>query len=97
MQSEWPRSGKSRRSVIAEDLWYCLTVACETDAGAVRSFPPAVTSSGPRVALRVSTLAGEPGQMFATAASNSGLPGDGIVQRSYNAFDSSSERALPKP
>jgi len=47
-----------------------------------------VISSGPRVALPVSTLAGEPGAKLATAASNSGLAGEGIVQRSYSSFDS---------
>ena len=43
------------------------------------------------------TLAGESGVKFANAASNSGLPGDGIAQRSYSSSDSCSGIALPKP
>ena len=54
-----------------------------------------ISSSGPRPLLAVSTFAGECGLKFAAAASNSGLPGAGIVQRSYRASDSSSGIALP--
>jgi hypothetical protein len=43
------------------------------------------------------TFAGECGAKLADAASNSGLPGDGIVQRSYSSADSAAEIALPKP
>src|SRR6266700_5117817 len=35
--------------------------------------------------------------LFAAAASNSGLPGDGMAQRSYRAADSGAGSALPKP
>src|SRR5262249_28676070 len=77
--SEWRRSGSSRRSVIAGDLWYSLRVAWLTAGGTVWSRPPAVTSSGPRVLLPVSTWAGERGVKVAVAASNSGLPGDGMA------------------
>ena len=73
--SEWPRSGNSRKSVTAGECRYCLTVARLTASGTVWSLPPAVTSSGPRDALRVSTFAGELREKFAEAASNSGLPG----------------------
>jgi hypothetical protein len=52
--------------------------------------------SGPRPSLEVLTLSGECGEKFAVAASNSGLPGAGIVQRSKSSLDSSSGRALPK-
>ena len=61
------------------------------------SLPPAVISSGPRVALRVSTFAGECSDRFAAAASNSGRPGEGIVQRSKSSADSAAEMALPNP
>ena len=66
-------------------------------AGTVWSFPPAVSSSGPRVEFPVFTFAGECDEKFADAASNSGWPGDGIVQRSNSSLDSASEIALPKP
>ena len=33
--SEWPRSWNSMRSVMAGDLWYCLRVDVEMDAGTV--------------------------------------------------------------
>jgi hypothetical protein len=46
--------------------------------------------------LAVSTLAGECGLKLAAAASNNGLPGAGIAQRSNSAADSCSEMALPK-
>ena len=59
--------------------------------------PPAVRSSGPRSPRFVSTFAGESGVKFATAASNSGFPGDGIAQRSYSCCDSSAETAFPNP
>ena len=68
-----------------------------TAAGTVWSLPPAVISSGPRVELPVSTFAGGVGEKFAAAASNSGLPGDAIVQRSNSSFDSDAVSALPKP
>jgi len=77
MVSEWPRSLNSRRSVIAGDLWYSLRVDRVIAAGTVWSCPPAISSRGPRVLLRVLTLAGDRRDRFAEAASNSGLPGEG--------------------
>ena len=94
---EWPRSANSRKSVIAGDLWYSRRVAVTTGGGTVWSLPPAISSSGPRVLLRVSTLAGERGVKFASASSNSGLPGDGTVQRSNSSADSAAGSAFPKP
>ena len=67
------------RSVIASECRYCLSVALVTASGTVWSRPPVISSSGPRAALSVSTLAGECGLKLAAAASNSGLPGAGIV------------------
>ena len=65
-------------------------------SGTVWSWPPITSSSGPRSLLPVSTFAGECSEKFAAAASNSGLPGAGMVQRSYSAADSSSLIAFPK-
>ena len=59
MVSEWPRSLNSRRSVMAGDLWYSLRVDRVIAAGTVWSWPPAISSSGPRVLLAVLTLAGD--------------------------------------
>jgi len=78
-------------------LRYSFSVERLIAAGTVWSFPPAVIRSGPRVAFAVLTFAGEFGLKFAKAASNSGLPGEGIVQRSYSSLDSLSESAFPKP
>ena len=69
-------------SVTASECRYCLSVARVTASGTVWSLPPVISSSGPRTSLAVSTLAGECGSKLAAAASNSGLPGAGIVQRS---------------
>ena len=76
-------------SVTASEWRYCFSVARVTASGTVWSLPPVISSSGPRFSLPVSTLAGECGLKLAAAASNSGLPGAGIVQRSYSASDSS--------
>ena len=65
-------------------------------SGTVWSWPPMISSSGPRPSLSVSTLAGECSEKFAAAASNSGLPGAGMAHRSNSASDSSSLTALPK-
>ena len=82
---------------VTASLWrYCLRVALVTASGTVLSLPPMIRSSGPRAELSVSTLAGECGLKFAAAASNSGLPGAGIAQRSNRLSDSSSGMALPK-
>ena len=51
---------------------------------------------GPRVGVRVSTLAGECSEKLAAAASNSGLPGEGTTHRSYSASDSSPGSVFPK-
>jgi hypothetical protein len=56
-----------------------------------------MSSSGPRFSLWVSTAAGELLAKLANAASNSGRPGDGIVQRSCSASDSAASSALPNP
>ena len=66
-----------------------------TDSGTVWSLPPVINRSGPPISLAVSTLAGEWGLKLAAAASNSGLPGAGIVHFSNSESDSSSEIALP--
>src|SRR5579863_4661110 len=97
MVSEWPRSGNSMKSVMAGDLWYSLRVEVVMAAGTVWSWPPAVSSSGPRVLFPVFTFAGDRGVKFARAASNSGLPGEGTVQRSYRSADSCSGSRFPKP
>ena len=82
---------------MTASLWrYCLRVALVTASGTVWSLPPMISSSGPRPALSVSTLAGECGLKLAAAASNSGLPGAGMVQRSNSSSDSSAGIALPK-
>src|SRR3954452_12751547 len=95
MVSEWPRSGNSCRSVTAAECRYLLHSAWVTEAGIVRSLPPAMSSSGPRISLAVSTVAGECGLKLAAAASHSGLPGDGIAHRSWSSSDSSRDTALP--
>jgi Protein of unknown function (DUF3040) len=59
---ECPRSANSRKSVIAGDLWYSRRVAVTTGGGTVWSLPPAISSSGLRVLLRVSTLGGGAGR-----------------------------------
>jgi hypothetical protein len=78
--SEWPRSANSFSSVTAGEPLYLSNVCLTIAGGTVWSWPPAVRSSGPRVGLLVSTLAGEPGTTFASAASKRGLPGEGIAQ-----------------
>src|SRR5580700_10605286 len=82
---------------MAGDLWYSFRVAVLMAFGTVWSLPPAVTSRGPRVLLRVLTLVGDRGAKFATATSKSGLPGDGTFQWSYSSSDSRSGRAFPNP
>ena len=81
MVSEWPRSGKSMMSVTASECRYCASVARTTLSGTVWSLPPLIRSSGPRELLWVSTLVDACGLKFAAAASNSGRPGAGTVQR----------------
>ena len=95
--SEWPRSGNSSSSVTAGDLEYSLCVVRLTEAGTVWSLPPAVISRGPRVALAVSTLAGECEERLAEAASKSGLPGEGTAQRSYSSSDSDLGDGVAEP
>src|SRR4051812_10831006 len=75
MVRECPRSGKVLMSVVAVEWRYCLSVARVIDSGTVLSFPLAISSSGPRFALSVSTLAAECGLKLAPAASKSGRPG----------------------
>ena len=65
-----------------------------TASGTVWSCPPAISSSGPRSPLRVSTASSECGVTFAVAAWNSGLPGAGIAHRPCSASDSSSLTVL---
>ena len=90
-----PRSGNSNRSVTASEPRYCFSVALVIASGTVWSLPPMMSSNGPRSELPVLTFAGECGEKLALAASNSGLPGAGIVHFSYSASDSSGETALP--
>ena len=61
------------------------------------SWPPEISSSGPRSSFVVSTAACECSTKFAAAAWNSGRAGDGIVHFSNSSSDSSSDTALPKP
>ena len=68
-----------------------------TTSGTVWSCVPEIISSGPRVLLCVSTLAGVCGLKLASAASNNGRAGDGIVHASYSCLLSSSDTALAKP
>ena len=82
---------------MASECLYCLSVDLVTDSGTVWSWPPAISRSGPRSSLWVSTLAWECGVKLAVADWKIGRPGDGIVQRSQSSSDSSSGMALPNP
>jgi hypothetical protein len=55
-----------------------------------------ISSSGPRLSMVVLTLAGECREKLASAASNGGRPGAGMVHRWYSVSDSSASIALPK-
>src|SRR5262249_19612630 len=96
MVSEWPRSANSTRSVTASEWRYCLRGDFVVGSGAGGSFPPPVSSSGPRALFAVFTPAGGWGGEGAAAAPHRGLAAGGIVHRSCRAPDSSSDSALPK-
>ena len=64
-----------------------LPVAVVIATGTVWSWPPAISSSGPRSLLRVSTAAGELRVKLARASSNKGLPGEGMVQWSNSSAE----------
>src|SRR5512132_3497394 len=97
MVSECPRPSNSWKSVTADDFAYRLKAALALTYGTVWSAVPAVISRGPRAELSVLTATGERREKLAVAASNRGLPGDGMAQRSHSASDSAASRALPKP
>src|SRR4051812_34946132 len=96
MVRECPRLSNSISSVTAVEPRYCFNVAWVIASGTVRSRPPMTSSSGPRWSLWVFTSAGECREKFAVAASNNGLPGAGMVHRSWSWSDSSSGTALAK-
>ena len=97
MVSECPRPSNSWKSVMASDFSYSPWVAFADTKGTVWSAVPAVISSGPRVPLAVSTLAGELPEKFATAAWNSGLPGDGMDHCAQSSSDSSCGQGVAEP
>src|SRR4051794_35972188 len=65
--------------------------------GAVLSWAPAISNSGPRRALATLTMVAEFGFKVAVAAWNSGRPGAGMAYLAYSSCASCSETALVKP